>query len=73
MGDPDVRSLLTAGSDMVGPRVKKPLPSRDQYMTDWDIVRLLSNVRRRRYFMNERYEASKMFFCKKTADVQHFR
>ena len=44
MGDPDVRSLLTAGSDMVGPRVKKPLPSRDQYMTDWDIVRLLSNV-----------------------------
>merc|ERR1719353_1512978 len=34
----DDRSLVTAGSDMATPRVKKQLPSRDQYMTDWDIV-----------------------------------
>jgi Ca2+-binding EF-hand superfamily protein len=34
----DERSLITAGNDMAGPRVKKPLPSREQFMTDWDIV-----------------------------------
>merc|ERR1719506_2481184 len=34
----DDRSLVSAGSDMATPRVKKQLPSRDQYMTDWDIV-----------------------------------